>query len=396
MTPDKTDDALKPAIAEDQGNSLVPLATGTPPETSPTPPAQTKTRFALLAAIAGLVVMALAASWWGLASGGGTPVAVETLVAGPVERVLAVSGRTETDIHSDIRSRVSARVSEVRVNEGDTVSLGDELILLDASQQASQVRQAQAALDAARLRRQSAQADRDRAVRLGDTVSAVGLANAERDLALAIAEVERLQATLEQAQLSLPDYRITAPIAGVVLNRSVDPGDLVTPEAVLMRVANTDDLYVEVQIDEIYADRIRIGQPALLQLAGQTGSAPGRVFFVASEVDALTGSLRVKLAFDTVPDAQIGLTTIANILVDRVEEAVTVPRNALVTSGSGAAVFVVRDGRARLTPISYVDWPADRVEVISGLGAGERIVLSPDGIEDGQALTVRDGPAASG
>ncbi len=259
--------------------------------------------------------------WWGLHSGGGTPrTAVEALVSGPVERVLAVSGRTETDVHSDIRSLVAARVAEVRVREGDTVAVGDELLILDASQQNSRVRQALAALDAAILREQSAQADRDRAVSLVATMSAVAIANAERDLALAAAEVSRLQAALEQAQLSLPDYRITAPIAGVVLNRSVEPGDLVSPSDVLMRLADTRKLYVRVQVDEIYADKIRIGQRAWLQLTGRTETIPGVVSFVAAEVDELTGSLRVKLAFDTVPDAQIGLTTVANILIDTVPE----------------------------------------------------------------------------
>jgi len=320
---------------------------------------------------------------------------MEMLVAGPVERVLAVSGRTETDIHSDVRSLVAARVTEVLVNEGNSVAAGDALVILDAAQQGSLVKQALAVLDAAILREQSSQADRDRVARLSGTVSAVALANAERDLALAKAEVARQSAALEQARLALPDYRITAPISGLVLDRSVEPGDLISPSDILMRLANKDNLHVEVQVDEIYADEIRIGQRAWLQLAGRTETLTGAVSFVAAEVDELTGSLRVKLAFDTVPDAQIGLTTVANIRIETVDRAVTVPRSALVSSGDDAAVFVLRDGTARLTQISYVDWPAERVEVTSGLTEGDRIVLSPDGIEDGQALRAQDSTAAS-
>ncbi len=56
---------------------------------------------------------------------------------------------------------------------------------------------------------------------------------------------------------------------------------------------------------------------------------------------------------------------------------------------------MLRDGRASLTPITFVDWPADRVEVTSGLTEGDRIVLSPEGVEDGQPLAAQDGPAAS-
>jgi len=376
-------------VADSQTNSLVtvpaPLQTRSPHK-----------RKLVAVLVAALVGLALAVSWWALKVSGGAPrVAIETLIAGPVERVLAVSGRTETDVHSDIRSDVAARVTEVRVADGDAVSVGDKLVILDASQQNSLVRQALAALDAAILRAQSAQADRDRAVSLSGTVSAVALADAERDLALAKVEVARLQAALEQAQLALPDYRIAAPISGLVLDRSVEPGDLVDPSDILMRLANIDNLHVEVQIDEVYADKIHVGQRAWLQLAGRTETVTGTVSFVAAKVDELTGSLRVKLAFDTVPVAQIGLTTVANVMIDRVEQALTVPRSALVSSGADTAVFVLRDGRASLTQISYVDWPADRVEVTSGLIEGDQIVLSSDGIVDAQALSAQDATAAS-
>lgn len=388
MISEKSDTAMSPPAADARANSLVTVST------PPTPRSRPRRRLIAMG-VAAVLGLGLAAVWWGQGgSGGATRVPVETLAPGPAERILAVSGRTETDVHSDIRSLVSARVTEVRVSEGDAVAIGDELLLLDASQQNSRVRQALAALDAAMLTEQRAQADRDRASSLAGTLSAVTIANAERDLALAAAEVSRLRAALEQAQLALPDYRITAPITGVVLSRSVEPGDLVGPTDILMRLANIDDLHVAVQIDEIYADQIHVGQRAWLQLAGRAETLTGEVSFVAAEVDELTGSLRVKLAFDTVPDAQIGLTTVANILVERVDAALTVPRSALVAGGADAAVFVLRDGRARLTPIAYVDWPADRVEVTSGLAEGDRVVVSPDGIADGQEVIAQDTVAA--
>lgn len=361
----------------------------TVPEESARPTSRNVSRFAV--AIFALLAAALAGALWFLNVGGGaTAVAVLTLKAGPVERVLAVSGRTETDIQSDVRSLVSARAAEVPVKEGDKVAAGDLLVMLDAAQQNSRIKQALASLEAAILREQSAQADRDRAVSLRDTLSAVTITNAERDLALAKAEVSRQRAALEQARVALSDYRITAPINGLVLDRSVEPGDLVSPSDILMRLANTDTLYVEVQVDEIYANKIHVGQRTWLQLAGREETLRGTVNFVAAEVDEVTGSLRVKIAFDTIPDAPVGLTTVANILIDRVEAAVTVPRSALVASGSDAAVFVIHDGRAKLTPISFVDWPADRVEVTSGLKEGDRVVLSPAGIKEGEALSARD------
>ena len=116
------------------------------------------------------------------------------------------------------------------------------------------------------------------------------------------------------------------------------------------------------------------------------------VSFVAAEVSGLTGTLRVKLDFDVAPDVQIGLNTVANILIESVQDAVTVPRSAFVADGTGTAVFVLRDGHAVLTPITFVDWPSSRVEVTSGLTAADIVVLAPDGVEDGQPLAALDGP----
>ena len=352
MNSKETDEIVPIASSVTQANPLVPIPVPLQKERS----GKASRWGAAAAALAGLI---LATAWWVLNGTGGAPqVAVEYLVSGPVERVLAVSGRTDTEIQSDIKSSVSARVSAVKVSEGDDVVSGEELVLLDSSHQTSRIRQAMAAMDAALLRQQRADADLNRFISLGGTVTAVTVANAESDLALAMVEAKQMQAALEQAQLALPDYTITSPITGVVLNRSVEAGDLVGPADILMHVADTRNLHVEVQVDELYAAKVRTGQSAWLQLTGRTGIEPGVVSFVAAEVSGLTGTLRVKLDFDVAPDVQIGLNTVANILIESVQDAVTVPRSALVADGTGTAVFVLRDGHAVLTPITFVDWPS--------------------------------------
>ena len=386
MNSKETDEIVPIASSVTQANPLVPIPVPSQKERS----GKASRWGAAAAALAGLI---LATAWWVLNGTGGAPqVAVEYLVSGPVERVLAVSGRTDTEIQSDIKSSVSARVSAVKVSEGDDVVSGEELVLLDSSHQTSRIRQAMAAMDAALLRQQRADADLNRFISLGGTVTAVTVANAESDLALAMVEAKQMQAALEQAQLALPDYTITSPITGVVLNRSVEAGDLVGPADILMHVADTRNLHVEVQVDELYAAKVRTGQSAWLQLTGRTGIEPGVVSFVAAEVSGLTGTLRVKLDFDVAPDVQIGLNTVANILIESVQDAVTVPRSAFVADGTGTAVFVLRDGHAVLTPITFVDWPSSRVEVTSGLTAADIVVLAPDGVEDGQPLAALDGP----
>ena len=378
---EKMRDVLPKLASENGGKSLV---------TVPAQPNASSARHkkGWVAGAVAIGALALAAAWWGFGGGGGAmSVSVEALVNGPVKRVLAVSGRTSTDMSADVMSSVSSEVLMVKTSEGETVAAGDLLFVLDDTTQQSVVRQGQAALDVGKIALQGAQEDRDRAVALGDNVSIVAVADAEQALASAKSEVARLEAALEMARIVLAKYQINAPISGVVLSQSAEPGDLVGPTDVLMRLANMDDLHVEVQVDENYADDIHVGQSAQMQLAGRTDVVTGVVSFVAAEVDESTGSLRVKLSFDTPPKAQIGLTTVANILIDAAADVLTVPRSAFVAAGDGTAVFILRDGKATLTPIDYVDWPASRVEVTSGLVEGDRLVLTPEGVVDGQSLT---------
>ena len=110
MNSKETDEIVPIASSVTQANPLVPI---------PVPPQKERSGKAsrwgaAAAALAGLI---LATGWWVLNGTGGAPqVAVEYLVSGPVERVLAVSGRTDTEIQSDIKSSVSARVSAVKVS----------------------------------------------------------------------------------------------------------------------------------------------------------------------------------------------------------------------------------------------------------------------------------------
>jgi len=352
------------------GKSLVPVAQMLPARAA----SWSTRRIGLIAVAASLI--AAGGLWFTLGAGLGPPsIPTETLVAGPVSRILAVTGRTAAETEVNITAATSARVTAVLVSEGDRVAAEDLLVTLDGNRQQLVVRQAMSSLDAAILARQAAREDAGRAAALGESISATARAAAERALERAENEVERLTAALEQAQIGLSDFRITAPLAGTILTRSVDPGDQVDPARVLMRLADLDPIHVEVEVDETYAAVLRIGQRADLQLAGREDVLAGRVSFIADEVDPVTGGVRLKIAFDTPLEAPTGLTTVVNIRVAHVADALTVPRTALLDGAeNGPAVFVLQDGRAVRTPIDIMDWPADRVQVTEGLGEGATII----------------------
>jgi RND family efflux transporter MFP subunit len=316
-----------------------------------------------------------------------TSVVFETVALGPVTRVLAVNGRIAAAHSVDLRPQVSGTLADILVDEGDSVAQGADLARIDPSAQRAVARQAIAGLDSALVAQEQAQATYTRTKALGRNVPRNTLENAARAVQSAEQEVARMTALFDSAQIRLDDFTIRAPIAGTVLTLNVDPGQSVDPSTVLMTIADLSVLEVETDVDEAYATQIAQGQRAVLQLAGETTLREGRVSAVSQRVDAATGGLAVTLAFDAPVTAPVALTVTANIVVDSVGAAMTLPRAAVVTDALGTAVFVVIDGVAQRRRVQVIDWPAARLIVTSGVSPGDVVVADATGIVDGQAVS---------
>jgi RND family efflux transporter MFP subunit len=321
--------------------------------------------------------------WWQLRTPSAPEVSVETATLGPVARVLAVNGKIAARDSVQIRSAVTGTVQELLAAEGDVVAKGAVLAQLDASQQEAIVLQARSALEQGRIKQSQAAATYGRDRDLGSLIARSQLEDAKLALEGAAQEVARLQALLAQATIQLDRYTVTAPMAGTVMTLAVDAGQLVDPTTALLTLADLSTLIVEADVDESYATQIARGQPATLQLVGRRDTLPGSLVFVSPRVDPATGGLGVKIGFDDPLSAPVGLTVTANIVVDQ-RDALTVPRTALVAD----SVYLQVRGRAVLTPVTVIDWPAARLIVTKGLMPGDQVISDSSELTDGLAVTV--------
>lgn len=316
-------------------------------------------------------------------------VAVEPAALAPVTRVLAVNGRVAALNSVDLRPLVPGTIAEVLVAEGDAVASGQILARIESSAQQAVVRQSVAALDAALVAQEQADATYARSLALGSNISAAALEADRRAAQSAMQEVARMTALLDQAQIQLQRHTLRAPVPGTLVTMDARVGQIVDSATVLMTLADLDGLVVEVDVDETHAGQIALGQTAALRLAGETETRAGRVRSVARQVDAGTGGLTVKIAFDGPVRAPIGLTVAANIVVDQRAAALTVPRSALVTDHGGTAVFVMRGDTATLQPIRVIDWPAERLIVTEGLTQGDPVIVDAMGLAAGQKIRLQ-------
>lgn len=313
-------------------------------------------------------------------------VRVEVVAPGPVSRVLAVNGRVASEVSVEVRPLVSGALVTLQVSEGDVVAEGAVLADIDPATQDAMVRQAFAGLDAALVVQSEARSTYLRTQALGANAARIVLDSAARAVQTAGQDVARMTALLEQAQIQRAKFTILAPIAGSVLVLTAEPGQTVDPTTVLMTLADLTEVVVETDVDESYATQLRLGQPAALQLAGETEVRPGRVSFVSQRVDEATGGLAIELSSDMPLSAPIGLTVTANITVDDRAAAITVPRAAILREAAGTGVFVVSDSIARRQAVEVIDWPAARLIVTDGLAAGDVVISDATGIVDGQAV----------
>jgi len=311
------------------------------------------------------------------------PVTVEQVTMAPVTRLLAVNGRIAA-VHSvDVRPLVGGPLVHVAVSEGQRVDAGQVLARIDLAAQDAVVRQALAGLDAALVAQEQAEATYARSFALGANISVVVLETDRRAVQSAIQDVARMTALLEQAQVQLGHHTLRAPISGTIVAMEAEVGQIADTATVLMTLANLDDLIVETDVDEAYANQVAVSQPAVLRFSGETQTRTGTVRTVAGRVDAATGGLSVRIGFDTPVTAPIGLTVTANIVVDQRDAALTVPRTALMSENGGTAVFLAQDGSARLQPVSVIEWPAARLVVTEGLSPGDWVIIDAAGLGDG-------------
>ena len=221
-------------------------------------------------------------------------------------------------------------------------------------------------------------------------------AQAQASLAAADANVRRLEQTESFG-------RVYAPFAGVITRRNVDIGALINSgntgaNQQLFNVARTDPIRVYVSVPEAYAGSVRPGARATIQLtSSSTGNFSGNVVRTAESIDPGTRTLLTEIDVpnpksELLPGAYAQVHFAMKVQVPRL----TIPVNALLSRAEGSRAAVVdSNGKVQLKPIVIGRDYGREVEVLSGIGQTDLVVLNPpDSLEDGQQVSVKQGGAA--
>ncbi len=348
------------------------------------------------------------------------PVTVTTVRYEKVPLILDAPGIVQASHRISLSSQINGFVREMHVREGDIVRTGQLLVSLDAREPESQKAAAQAAVEEAQAALTEAQKGHEAAVetrsatkaaaRLAEQTyvryqkllesksvslqemdevaarrlaSAAELASRESMVAAAEGRIRQVEAKLEQARAQLLRAevvmswtRIKAPESGRIVERSADAGTAVFPGNPLVAIESIGNPQALADLPTAHAGSLRIGMNLCVRSADSAACCEGRVSEIVPVSNPATHSVQFKLDLPAGFALPSGHFVKVEVPVgDR--EAVLVPHRAVRTTGQLAGVFVVDDGsRARFRLVKTASYDSDRAEVLSGVEAGEDIIMN--------------------
>lgn len=398
-------------------------------------PAYRPSRIAVAAFALVLVVVA------GLAYLLTRPAAVDTtrIESTRITQSVVVSGRVLAPAKSDIGSAITGRVQRVAFDEGDHVKAGALLIELEQAELAAALAQARATEAAAQTRIQQwsdmaapnagqllTQAEATHRVAERDTarqeqlfkqgfIGEARVDESRRSVAIAKSQLESARATAtgnsatgvehrlledqlmqaraarDAAAAKLAQTRIIAPSDGTILDRTVEPGDIVQPGKRLMILAQDGPTRLTALIDEKNLALVKVGQSAVAAADAFPGQRfPVTLDYLSPGIDAQRGTVEAKFGVAAPPAfLRADMTVSIDVGVADKANATVIPAGAVRDAGLPEPwVLVLRDGRAERVAVRLGARTPARTEIVSGVGAGDEVILTP-GIDPGQRVRAR-------
>ncbi len=313
-------------------------------------------------------------------------------------RMLEVSGSLRAVNSAFVKARVAAEVRALSVREGDTVRAGQVLAQLDTTEFDWRLRQAEQQAEAARAQLEITQRQlvNNKALVAQGFISSTALESSVSGESAARATHEAARAAVELARKARADATVTAPIAGQIAQRLVQPGERVPVDAKLLEIVDLSRLEIEAAIAPQDVASLRVGAAARLQVDGLAQPLTARVVRISPSAQAGSRTVPAFLAVDAHPALRQGLFVQGAIELER-REALVVPIGALRYDQARPYVVRVDGDVARWhQPEFGVRGQAGTQEVIeirAGLNDGDRVLAGSVGVvRDGSLLRL---PAAS-
>jgi RND family efflux transporter MFP subunit len=373
-------------------------------------PARSRTGRVWLAIGGAMLVAAGAAAIWLRPSGIPVRIAVaEPLADGGAGSgsILDASGYVVARRQATVASKITDKMVELDIEEGDHVTEGQVIARLDDTNIRASLSAARAQLEYARaglaetevnLANAKRDYEREKNLLKGHFVSQATVDNSQTtmdaltaQLATQRTNIEVAQRNVDVAQRNLDDTVVRAPFSGVVTVKAAQPGEIVSPISAgggftrtgIGTIVDMDSLEIQVDVNENFINRVEPRQKVSAKLnAYPEWQIPGHVIAVIPTADRSKGTVTVRIALDQkdpriLPEMGVRVSFLAEASADTRAPvpAVSLPADAVEANGSIGVVFVVHDSSIERRAVKLGASSAERVTVLSGLSAGERVAV---------------------
>ncbi|WP_097458754.1 efflux RND transporter periplasmic adaptor subunit [Mangrovitalea sediminis] len=323
--------------------------------------------------------------------------------------VLDATGYVTARLEATVSSKITGKLSEVLIEEGDRVKAGQVLARLEGADEKAQLRLAQAQLGAAQSQLGELQTQLDQARRdlsRQQSLNTKGLSSEQTledartrmltlqaQMAAQRKQILVAQAQVNVAQVNVDNTIIRAPFSGVIIAKAAQPGEIVSPISAgggytrtgIGTIVDMDSLEIEVDVNESYINRVKPGQPVTAVLdAYPDWKIPAQVIAIIPAADRSKATVRVRIGFQVkdpriVPDMGVRVSFFEDKADQKARpiKGVLVPSSAVVERDGRNVVFRVQDGVAHRLPVTAGQSYGDLRLISQGLAVGDRIVRDP-------------------
>lgn len=333
-------------------------------------------------------------------AGRAVPVEAITVAPEPFEERILLTGTVEAP-EDAILSAEAAGTLRSLLPLGRAVARGQVVAEIDPGLARAALRQAEAALEAARAQAALAedQFRRQEPLVRDSIISPLEFEGVRANRAAARAQVAQAEAQVAQARENLARTRIVAPFPGTVEEHLARRGEQVSPGVPVVRVVAGGGLKVRAGVPERYAADIRVGTPVVVTPQAYVGAPQrGTVAFVGRAVDPQNRTFPIEVQLPASEALKPQMVVRLEVTRRTLEDALVVPLSAVVRDEDGATVYVVEEERgrtvARVRRIGLGPSDEGRVVVTSGLAPGDRVITQGQTtVADGEPVRVT-GPGA--
>ena len=307
------------------------------------------------------------------------PVEITTAVTGNISAFLLLSSNLETEKMTDVYARVQGLVENISAEEGDFVKKNQVLMKLEADEYALAEARAKVAYE-----QEQNYYDRKQAMFNKKLLS-------KEEFETSKFGVKEKKIAWQQAKLILDYTQITSPISGVIGERLKRPGDRIQPADKLFTVINTSEMIAVVHVPEKEIGTLKKGQQAYITSQHlKDRQFSGWIKRVSPVVDPQSGTFKVTIGIQNEKNQlRPGMFVNAHIITDTHQNAVLVPKTAVIYENENLHVYVIRDSVANKVrlDVGYQDF--EKIESLSGINEGDKIiVVGQAGLKDKTKVNV--------